>query len=230
MKAEHPYTIYPNFRYGRNRTKTHTWKGICIHWSAGHGFAPDTARYINREGSSGWYNFVIDKKVTIMCVDPASKMAGHAKPFNEELIGICIAQPVVYLPGALKIGKAAYLKKMENLYEKLKANNYNVKIIELEDSDRYPYVFTLDQELSDAVAELTEQLCNQFNLDKTYLGIEDKGVISHPDIKFEGDRVSVMHHHHLTDQKFDCEPWLPELNKSFEDRGFSIILNNKEEE
>ena len=226
MKISHPYSIYPNFKYGKARPSNHQWKGVCLHWSAGHGFAQETANYINRSNSGGWYNLVIDKDITFMCVDPSKKTAGHARPFNEELIGICISQPVVYLPGALRIGQDAYLKQMNRFHSKLISKGYKVQIIEYDDA-QYPYVFTLDQNLSDAVAELTEQLCDEFNINKNYLSIEDKEIISHPNVTFNDASIGVMHHHHLTARKFDCVPWLPQLNESFKERNFEIISNEE---
>jgi hypothetical protein len=219
----HPYTKYENFRYGKNRPASHRWSAICVHWSAGHAFAKETADYINREKSGGWYNYVLDKDITIQTVDPLYKTAGHAgSPWNTQTIGICIAQPVVYLPGALKIGKDKYLDHMNKLHKKLKDRGYEVEIKEYE-SSRYPYVFSLDPSVSHAVADLSRSIAIEHNLPMLAVGTRNKGVIG-ASVTYKDERVGVVNHHHLTSRKFDCEPWMDSLNRSFSDQGFEIIL------
>jgi hypothetical protein len=217
----HPYTVFEGFRYGKNRSKDHTWKGVCIHWSAGHAFGKETANYINREKSGGWYNFVMDREITYCCVDPKDKVAGHAgKDWNSKLIGVCIAQPVVYLPGALKIGKDKYFYHMEKLLKKLKDRGYDVSIASY-DSAQYPFVFTLDPSLSLAVADLSSWLCSEHDLPMVSVGTQNKQVIG-ASVTYKDERVGVVNHHHLTARKFDCAPWMDSLNSSFASYKFEI--------
>jgi hypothetical protein len=218
----HPYTKVENFRYGSNRAVGHRWQGIVLHWSAGHSFAESTVNYINRPNSGGWYNYVIDKNWTFECVDPKVKRAGHAgSPWNNLTIGVCIAQPVVYLPGATEIGKNRYYQEMVKLHTKLKNNGYNVEIIE-QPGNQYPFVFTLDSELAFSVSELTEQLCNEHNIIKVITNSPEKQIVS-PGLKIGTKDVGVVYHHSLTNRKFDCIPWLPNLTPQFENRGFQVI-------
>jgi hypothetical protein len=218
----HPYTKVQNFKYGRNLPVNHRWQGVVLHWAAGHSFAESTVSYINRDNSSGWYNYVIDKNWTFECVDPKRQRAAHAgSPWNDLTIGVCIAQPVVYLPGATNIGRDRYYQEMVKLHAKLTENGYNVEIIE-QPGNQYPFVFTLDQELAYSVSELTEQLCNEHNILKVFSSSPKKKTVS-PGLYIENQRVGVVHHHSLTDRKFDCIPWLPNLTPEFQNRGFQII-------
>jgi hypothetical protein len=218
----HPYSVVPDFQYGKDRGKNHSWLGVVLHWSAGHSFAESTVKYINRPKSGGWYNYVMDKHTTFQTVDPLYKTAGHAgKDWNTKTIGVCIAQPVVYLPGALKIGTTAYMFQMEKLHKKLKDNGYEVDIVNY-NSAQYPFVFTLDKELADATSDLTDFLCKQHSIPRVVVGTQNKGVIS-LDMRYKERRIGVCHHHHLTPRKFDCDPWLDQLNPALANRGFTIL-------
>lgn len=177
------------FKHGRRSSTPRQWRGILLHWPGGSSGALDTIKYTDREGSGGWYHYVIDERGTYECTDPVHYRGAHAgAPWNDHYIGICIANPIT--PGATADRRIA-------------ARGLSV--------ERIPYngkeVYSLDPTIAAAVAELCATLCDQFSIPFVF---HDSPAcdITAPDFR------GIACHHNVSARKWDCIPWLPVLREA----------------
>lgn len=174
------------FKHGRRSDAPRKWKGILLHWPGGSSSALRTAQYTDRDGSRGWYHYVVDEVGTYQCNDPMHYRGAHAgAPWNDHYIGVCIANPI--LPDATADRRVI-------------ARGLDVRRIDHNGRE----VYSLDPTIARAVADLCADLCRQFDIPFVFDDAPDCD-ISEPDF------AGIACHHNVSSRKWDCVPWLPEL-------------------
>jgi len=171
-----------------------------IHWSAGNGNSTALINYLDRmitkykeSGGKdpkikphGWYHYVVDESGTWMLGDPEFNWGAHAgPPWNNHYIGVCIAHPIIASgTGRRAIGN----RDLTTSEKKYKGTT----------------CFELDPKVALATMELVKHLCDFHDIPFD-LNTSVEQNVSSPDY------AGIICHHHVTKRKWDCEPWMDEL-------------------
>jgi N-acetyl-anhydromuramyl-L-alanine amidase AmpD len=95
-----PFFILPSKIATRPSTRRRKPTGVMLHWSGGNRDAKRLAEYTDgRVG--GWYHYIVDEHGAWEYADPARHRGAHAgRGWNDDLIGVCIAHPILVSTGA----------------------------------------------------------------------------------------------------------------------------------
>lgn len=212
-------TVVPNFRNGRHPARPRQWRGIVLHWTAGNGGAQAAVDFTGRPDSGGWYNFVVEKAASFMCVDPSRHRGAHAgSPWNRSYIGIASAQPIY--PGRGVDGRFTlenYRTRLEAICAAWRAKGYDIGLIDYP-SRSTPLVLSLDAEHAEQLVRLCSDLCERHGI-RRQVFLTPK----HSALSKESPEGVVFHHQISTNGKWDCIPWLPVFRQAFTAAGFTII-------
>lgn len=179
------------FKHGRHSHSERVWRGVMLHWPGGSNSALKTAEYTDREGSGGWYHYVVDEVGTYECRDPLYYRGAHAgSPWNDHYIGVCIASPIL-------VGPTADQRIRDRRLEVVK-KSYNDQT-----------VYSLDAVIAAATMALVSSLCDRFGIPFEFHESLTADIDS-PDYR------GILCHHHVNPRKWDCIPWMPELLAAFD--------------
>ena len=197
FRADAPLIINKKLTRARTSGKERSWKGVMIHWSAGNGDADKLINYLDSK-TGGWYHYAVDENGTYMLGDPKYNRGAHAgSPWNDHYIGVCIAHPI----SDNRFAADAIQKR--GLDSKLVPYNRNTK------------AWSLDPQVALKTMHLVKHLCLAYNIPFEFHTSKEADIL-------KPDYSGIICHHHVTTNKWDCIPWLDELEKAYN------IFNNGE--
>jgi hypothetical protein len=190
-----------DFRHAKTSGPERKWRGIMLHWSAGNGDGPALIKYLdgkveaarvaratgkNPKKYHGWYHYVVDENNTWVLGDPKFNRGAHAgSPWNDHYIGVCMAHPII----ASAAGRSAVSRR---------------KLTTTERKWKGTQCFNLDPKVASATMELVYALCKQWDIPFELRTSTDHDVT-------KADIRGIICHHHVTNNKWDCEPWMETL-------------------
>ena len=207
------------FRFRASARRIAKWKGIILHWTAGTSGAAAAVSYAGREGSGGWYHYIVDRSLIAECI-PTTHRAAHAgAPWNDHYIGIASAQPIY--PGWSLKGdrtRAEYDRRMAAVQKRWAGRGETLRIVDYPRQRSTPTVFALDPGHAQQLVRLCAAECERHGIPKRVYVTDRPGA-------FVGTLPEgvIFHHQASSKGKWDCIPWLPVFEVAFAAAGFEVV-------